>query len=106
MALVPCKECGNEVSTDARACPKCGAKQPRSKRWLVVLLVVVAVIFIWGLSISSTPEAKAKARERAAIDLCWEDYKRKSLDPATQRFVASACEMMENKFRETHGVDP
>ena len=24
MALMPCPECGNEVSTEAAACPKCG----------------------------------------------------------------------------------
>jgi DNA-directed RNA polymerase subunit RPC12/RpoP len=26
MALIKCAECGNEVSTTAKACPKCGAK--------------------------------------------------------------------------------
>lgn len=26
MALIKCKECGNNVSTKADACPKCGAK--------------------------------------------------------------------------------
>lgn len=25
MALIKCKECGNEVSTEALSCPKCGA---------------------------------------------------------------------------------
>ncbi|WP_412514572.1 MULTISPECIES: zinc-ribbon domain-containing protein [Shewanella] len=28
MALVKCKECGEEVSTKAKTCPKCGAKAP------------------------------------------------------------------------------
>lgn len=108
MALIACRECGNEISTDARACPKCGAinRQPKSKTWLLIPLFLIAVVFIWGLSISNTPEAKAKARERAAIDMCWEEHERKSLDPATQRFVASTCEMMEDKFRKEHGVNP
>lgn len=26
MALIKCKECGNDVSTKADSCPKCGAK--------------------------------------------------------------------------------
>lgn len=30
MALKKCKECGNEVSTSAKACPKCGAKVVKS----------------------------------------------------------------------------
>jgi hypothetical protein len=29
MALTKCKECGNEVSTTAKTCPKCGAKAPK-----------------------------------------------------------------------------
>ena len=28
MALKPCRECGEKVSTGARACPKCGVKRP------------------------------------------------------------------------------
>ncbi|WP_394854470.1 zinc-ribbon domain-containing protein [Shewanella xiamenensis] len=27
MALVKCKECGEQVSTKAKSCPKCGAKR-------------------------------------------------------------------------------
>jgi len=30
MALIKCKECGHEVSTEAQACPHCGAVQ---KKW-------------------------------------------------------------------------
>lgn len=30
MALVECKECGNEISDTAAACPKCGASVPRT----------------------------------------------------------------------------
>lgn len=31
VALVQCKECGNEVSTNASACPRCGAPIPRQR---------------------------------------------------------------------------
>jgi hypothetical protein len=30
MALISCRECGNQVSTEATACPRCGAPQQRS----------------------------------------------------------------------------
>ncbi|MES2661810.1 MAG: zinc ribbon domain-containing protein [Pseudomonadota bacterium] len=43
MALVKCKECSEEVSTSAKACPKCGAKVPKKTSlftWLVVLLII------------------------------------------------------------------
>lgn len=48
MALLKCTECGNDVSSKAAACPKCGAKPPkekRSSRWLIVLggLVVIGI---------------------------------------------------------------
>ncbi len=54
MALIKCKECGNEVSTEAKNCPKCGAKIP--KKWgplriiFGVLLVFVLIGFISSLS--------------------------------------------------------
>ena len=48
MALIPCKECGNEISTDAKACPNCGAKVPHTKWWLWGSLTFILVIFIWG----------------------------------------------------------
>lgn len=47
MALIKCKECGNEVSSKAETCPKCGAKvagKPMGCGTLLVLLVLVAII--------------------------------------------------------------
>ena len=46
MALINCKECDNQVSTDAKACPKCGAKVPESNRgrWFVVVLATVGIV--------------------------------------------------------------
>lgn len=46
MALVKCKECGEEVSTKAKACPKCGAKPPKKTSvitWIVLGLIVIGV---------------------------------------------------------------
>jgi hypothetical protein len=51
MALVTCRECGKQISSDARACPHCGKVQPdrseaaRMKFWawfFVVFLIAVA----------------------------------------------------------------
>jgi hypothetical protein len=33
MALSPCRECGADVSDQARACPRCGAPQPANPAW-------------------------------------------------------------------------
>ena len=54
MALIKCHECGSEVSTEATACPKCGAK-PKAHfgersgsvtaiTWVIALLVVLLVL--------------------------------------------------------------
>lgn len=47
MALVKCKDCGTEISTQARTCPKCG--RPAGGHALgVVLLLAFAGALIWG----------------------------------------------------------
>lgn len=47
MALTKCKECGEQISTKAETCPKCGAKPPKTTSlltWIVVAFVVFVVI--------------------------------------------------------------
>jgi RNA polymerase subunit RPABC4/transcription elongation factor Spt4 len=46
MALVKCKECGEDVSTKAKTCPNCGAKTPQKTSlftWLVLVFIIVVV---------------------------------------------------------------
>lgn len=51
MALIKCKECGEQVSDKADLCPKCGApfklrvKGPSG--CMMILLVMVGVIFLF-----------------------------------------------------------
>ncbi|MFL5344166.1 MAG: OB-fold protein [Hyalangium sp.] len=45
MALVKCKQCGNEVATNAAACPKCGAPVPKGMSVTKVLLFVFGGLF-------------------------------------------------------------
>ena len=60
MALIACKDCGTEVSTSARACPKCGAKVPKVKWWLWIPLALIVLFF-------SFPYIAHSPSERAAI---------------------------------------
>jgi ribosomal protein L40E len=99
MSLITCKECGHQVATSAKACPKCGARVPRTKWWLWVPLGAVAAFLAFGAVVGNTPEGKQSAQERMAIDLCWSEQSRKSLSSSETRFVAGACEMMEERFR-------
>lgn len=104
--MTNCRECGHQISTSARACPKCGARVPRTKWWLWIPLAGVVAFFAVGFSISSSPDGQARSEQRAAIAACWEGQSKKSLDPAGGRFIAGACEAMEQRFRERWGVSP
>jgi hypothetical protein len=110
MALVACKECKKEISDATRICPSCGAKQWTSPWVWIVSAPIIAfgAIMVFGAlnSANQSPEDEAKHRSRAAVELCWQEQQRKSLDPSTQRFVASTCEMMEQKFLERYGHKP
>ena len=42
--LINCKSCGNEIASNAKACPKCGAKNSKpfyKKIWFWVLVVTI-----------------------------------------------------------------
>ncbi|MBS1619704.1 MAG: hypothetical protein JST76_14370 [Bacteroidetes bacterium] len=46
MALVPCRECGKEVSDAAEKCPYCGISTPSKKRRQVKLVITAIVILL------------------------------------------------------------
>jgi len=48
MALKKCEECGNQVSTKAQTCPKCGApvKKEQKKYGCGTTIIVVIIIFV------------------------------------------------------------
>lgn len=116
MALINCAECKKEVSDLAASCPHCGApvsvRPPAATQsqggggWWKWLLGVPVGGFILLMIIGSCAADPAKQSERSAIDLCWQEQKRKSLDPGSARFVAGACERMEANFLAKHGVRP
>jgi hypothetical protein len=73
MALMKCRECGNEVSTTAKACPKCGASvQVKETGFgalvLTLLFIAVAGLVLRGLfatSGSNVPERTLSASVRS-----------------------------------------
>jgi RNA polymerase subunit RPABC4/transcription elongation factor Spt4 len=57
MALVKCKDCGEQVSTSAKSCPKCGSPPPRRSSafiWLALILVVFAAYMATDTTTAST----------------------------------------------------
>lgn len=125
MALIACKECGKEISDKAAACPHCGApvrasepvvnrwaeepKKEKSSIWKWVVGVPVGafvLLMVIGSCAGNSPDGNERHASRDAIKYCWEQQSRKSLDPGTARFAASACEKMESDYREKWGRNP
>jgi len=67
---------------------------------------LIALFLAWALLRTPSPEEQAKSDARAAIGVCWDSQGRKSLDPSSARFVAGACERMEDQFRARFGHKP
>ena len=49
MALKPCKECGKEVSTDARRCPHCGVSSPTTDTSGGCLGLIIVGLLLGGV---------------------------------------------------------
>lgn len=65
MGLRPCRECGNQVSTNADICPHCGQKNPGKSIWSQnigcggLLLLVILMAVCWGIIEDSTPPSES-----------------------------------------------
>lgn len=64
MALTACKECGHQISTEAKACPQCGAKVERTS--FITKVVLVMILFSVAVSIFSSCSESRDAEEKAA----------------------------------------
>src|SRR4051812_9131905 len=69
MALVKCSECGNEISTKAKTCPKCGAKVKRMGILGGIFWAMLAFLIYSGITgnaiTSSSPPPKTPVQEAA-----------------------------------------
>jgi hypothetical protein len=114
MALIKCRECGREVSTEAAACPGCGAPikamaeqaaaaekktadAANAKKGCLgcfgILILFILVVAIWSaLSPSETPQPKKQQAETdcanrvSAFVMSQEFVKRQLRAPATAKF--------------------
>ena len=79
MGLVACRECKKQISSSAKTCPQCGAKQKRTSwvTWSVLALIVLVTIQgVWSsIEKRKADEAKAiadahalKQRQQAALE--------------------------------------
>lgn len=76
-------------------------------KWVIGVPVGLFVLFlVVGTLLDGRTSNDPKARARRTIETCWDDQGKKSLDPATARFVAGTCERLESDFMAKYGVRP
>lgn len=83
MAMTTCKECGKQVSTEAKACPHCGAAAPAKRKaksgigkWLLIVFAIGLVAMILPkkdkVAASSAPpkaQAAQSAEKKAKVEV-------------------------------------
>lgn len=108
MALIACKECGESVSSEAKACPKCGAPVPQAKNhgWAWLIGIPVVGFGLWMVKVGNDPVAQEKARDRDVFELCMKDLENPLTDPGAKNFIRGTCAKMKADFREKYGVEP
>jgi len=67
MALVKCKECGNQISSSAKSCPKCGAKVKSSgcfgKLFKIAIYIVIGFLALSLIVYIIDPPDKSKVTQ-------------------------------------------
>ena len=99
MALIKCRECGKDISTEAKACPHCGAKPPYRPSMAFILIAGLLVAFGIKASIESgrpVYQPPAKTAEQVAQD---EAKERRHL------VVAITAKKLKNGMREPESVE-
>lgn len=131
--MANCNYCGDDAGYLSSICPSCrlsrtGREQPTAPQrakgnpfamspstrdgrtppwlWAGLFVAVIVILFAVVMYAGNTPQAEEKGLKRLAIEQCWKDYERKSLDPGTKRFVASVCEKLELDFETQYNVKP
>lgn len=94
MALYKCKECGNDVSTKAPACPSCGALAPKKTSILTWVATVAASVVVVSCIIgqdSARDRTQAEKAKKAQIEA--------AKSPAQKASEAAAAAFQEKEFQ-------
>lgn len=96
MALIKCKECGNQLSSKAKACPGCGAKPAKGVGvlgWIFVIVIVLPLAWNFGTGMgkpapgsaasSATTPAKQSTPAKAAPNWSRSEFKDQMTDETT-----------------------
>jgi len=77
---------------------------------VIVIVVLLGLFLGFGAYLSSTPDGKARIKERSAIDYCESEYARLREDPRMTRgalgIAYGACEQMKADYRRKWNREP
>lgn len=88
MALGKCPECGNDVSTTAKACPKCGHNLSGGMASGCLWIGIAAVLLIVVGSALNVPKDKPMVDNESAAWACQEYVKKSLRDPDSAEFLS------------------
>jgi len=68
MALINCRECNEQISDQAAACPKCGAQLPKAKTQNVLVKIVLIGVILVAAFFAMDAMFSTNKREQAAFE--------------------------------------
>lgn len=88
MALIKCHECGTEVSTEAKTCPKCGAtvKKPMGGG-MIMAIAIGTILGAFALLGDGTPKSATPPEQKAEKEA---ENKRYALAEITSKTIRNA----------------
>lgn len=101
MALVTCQECGEEVSTKAKACPKCGEKAPKKTSlftWLVFLFIIFVVYAANQNSTLTSSYSNSKIKLSDTTNSINSETPKKVISPKPSWATSTSKDKMTGKF--------
>jgi len=95
MAIIQCRECGKEVSSEAKACPYCGAKPSKGLGIGALVLIIGAVVLIGNMVTpggGAAPVGQSGVNDMAtsALGACMTWIKQSLHDPSSAEFMDSS----------------
>ena len=107
MALHPCGECGQQISSSASACPQCGAAQRRTGRipaGMVIGAGLLAILILWLSKSGSSQGADMSSQEAGfqSVSQCWSRYKG-NIPPERQFEEGKKCSGIQHLYESRYG---
>jgi hypothetical protein len=109
MALIKCGECDKQISSQAEACPNCGAKPKKPAGWLSYEVGAIILVSIFKCSSDSdrVPSTSPATATPAPISKEQAELNRKIKEMAEQRFQQTVLVLTSIKanLREPSSVE-